>query len=176
MIGLVNPVSVEYLNRQQSVPTTEMGLALAAVHFGGKNTRELGQVRVWAGPTGPTAGPETCLEVLEGLRGRRGLVVAHCGSKDTDRGGPRKIFLLLWFFFCLFCFVQLMVLLFLLFITFLIYIFFVFLLLLYFFAVLCFFLVFVLFFILFSFFLIVSMCLFCLLCFCFIFHFLFLLV
>ena len=46
----------------------------------------------------PTAGPETYLEVLEGLLGRHGLALAHYGSKDTDRGGPRKIFLLLLFF------------------------------------------------------------------------------
>ena len=39
-------------------------------------------------------GSESYLEALEGLLGRWGLVLAHCGSKGTDRGGPRKIFLL----------------------------------------------------------------------------------
>ena len=37
-------------------------------------------------------------EVFEGLLGRRGLAVDYCRSKDTDRGGTRKIFLLLLFF------------------------------------------------------------------------------
>ena len=52
----------------------------------------------------PTAGPETYLEVLEDLLGKRGLAVAHCGSKDTYRGSPGKTFLLLLFFlFVSFC-------------------------------------------------------------------------
>ena len=99
-----------------SAPITETGLALVAVDFGGKYTQELGQVRVWAGPIVPTAGPETYLEVLEGLLERQGWAVAHCGGKDTDSRDPRKIFLLLLFFISLFHFVQL--LLFLLFISF----------------------------------------------------------
>ena len=59
----------------------------------------------------PTAGPETYLEVLEGLLGRQGLALANFTSKDTERGGPRKIFLLLLFFYCLLRFVQLLFLL-----------------------------------------------------------------
>ena len=47
-----------------------MGLALAAVDTGDKYKQELGQVRVWTGPTVPTAGPETYLEILEGPLGR----------------------------------------------------------------------------------------------------------
>ena len=83
-----------------SVPTSETSLAFTAVDFGGKYMQELGQVRVWAGPTVPTEGLDTCLEVLEGLLGRQGLALAHCGSKETDRGVHRKIFLLLLFLFC----------------------------------------------------------------------------
>ena len=98
-----------------------MGLALAAVEFGGKYIQELGQVIVWAGPAVPKAGPKTYLEVLEGLLERKGLAVAHCGSKDTDRGDPRKIFLLPLFYICLFHFVQLLVLLFLLICIFIFY-------------------------------------------------------
>ena len=55
----------------------------------------------------PTADPETYLEVLEGLLGRQGLVLAPCRRKDTDRGSSRKIFLLLLFCLALFHFVQL---------------------------------------------------------------------
>ena len=42
-----------------------------------------------------TAGPETYLEVLEGLGswGRQGLAVVHRGGKDTDSGGIRKFFI-----------------------------------------------------------------------------------
>ena len=65
-----------------------MGLPFAAVE--GKYMWESGQVRVWAGPTVPTAGPETSLEVLEGLLGRQGLALAYCGSKDTDREASGK--------------------------------------------------------------------------------------
>ena len=90
----------------------------------------------------PAAGPETYLEVLEGLLGRGGLTLAHCVGKDTDRGGPRKIFItIILFWFVSFCSVVDVVA----FITFshllflFIYIFFLFLL---FFVVLCFFLVF----------------------------------
>ena len=104
---LVNPVSVEYLNRQK-VFLQETGLALAAVDFGGKYTRELGQARVWAATTVPAEVRGTYLEVLEGLLGNWGLAVPHCGSKDTNRGGTRKILLL--YFFCLFHFVQLFLL------------------------------------------------------------------
>ena len=43
--------------------------------------QELGQVRVRAAPT---AGPETYLEVLEGLLGRQRLAVTHSGGKDID--------------------------------------------------------------------------------------------
>ena len=51
-----------------------------------------------------TAGPETYLEVLEDFLGRLGLALAHCGSKNSDRGGSGKIFLLLLFFFVSFIF------------------------------------------------------------------------
>ena len=44
--------------------TTESGLVLAAVDFGGKYTRELGQLKVWATHTVLTADPETYLEAL----------------------------------------------------------------------------------------------------------------
>ena len=53
-----------------SVSTNENGLALAAVDFAGKHTQELGQIRVWVIPTGPSAGPETSPEAEEGLLGR----------------------------------------------------------------------------------------------------------
>ena len=39
------------------------------------------------------------LEAQEGLLGRWGLAVSHCGSKNTARGGTRKRFLALLFFF-----------------------------------------------------------------------------
>ena len=71
---------------------------------------------------------------IVGPLGRWRMAVAHCGSKDTDIGGPRKTFLLLLFLCCLFHFVQLM---FLLFFYFFKYIFSIFI---YFFVVLCFFL------------------------------------
>ena len=83
-----------------SVSTFETSLAFEALDSGDKYTQDLGQVRVCAGSTVPTAGPETYLEVLEGLLRRRGLALGHCGSKDTDRGGPRRIFLVLTLFFC----------------------------------------------------------------------------
>ena len=74
-----------------SVPTSETGLALAAVDFGDEYTKELGQVRVWAAPTVPTGGPENYLGVLESLLGRQRLDVTHGGGKDTDNRDPRKI-------------------------------------------------------------------------------------
>ena len=49
--------------------------------YGGKYMQELGQVGVRAAPT---AGPETYLEVLEGLLGRQRLAVTHSGGKDID--------------------------------------------------------------------------------------------
>ena len=83
-----------------SVPTTDTSPNFAAVDFGRKYWHELGHVRVWAAPTVPTEDPQIYLEVFEGLLRRWGLAVAHCGNKETDRGGPRKIFLLLLFLFC----------------------------------------------------------------------------
>ena len=62
-----------------------------------KYTQELDQLRVWSGPTVPTSGPDT---YLEGLLGRQGLAMTHCGSMDTDSRGPRKILLLQFFLFC----------------------------------------------------------------------------
>ena len=47
----------------------------------------------------PTVGPETYLEVLEGLQGRQGLAVAHCGDKDTDSRGPREFLNLFIYYF-----------------------------------------------------------------------------
>ena len=85
-----------------SVAAADTHLTLAAVDFGDKYTWELGQVRVWAATTVPTAGLETYLKVLEGLLGRRRLAVAHCGVKDTDSRGPKKI--LIFFCFVLFLF------------------------------------------------------------------------
>ena len=38
------------------------------------------------------AGPETYLEVLEGLLGSQGLTVALCGGKDNNSRGTREIF------------------------------------------------------------------------------------
>lgn len=73
-----------------SAPVTDTGLALAVVDFAGIYIEELGQVRVWAAPTVDTAGPETYLELLEGLPGRQGLAGAYRGGKDTDRRGPRE--------------------------------------------------------------------------------------
>ena len=70
--------------------------------------QELGQARAGAAATVPAVGPETSLEVLEGLLGRWGLTVAHCGSKNTDRGGTRKILLLQFFGCFLFHFVLLL--------------------------------------------------------------------
>ena len=63
-----------------SIPTTETSPALAAVDFGSMNTREPSKVRAWAAPTLPIAGPETYLEVLEGLLGRWEWAVAHDGD------------------------------------------------------------------------------------------------
>ena len=67
-----------------SVPTNETSLTLTAVDSGGKNTWELGQIRICAVPKVPTAGPETNLEALEGLLGRWRWAVAHSRDKDTD--------------------------------------------------------------------------------------------
>lgn len=61
MIGKVNPVSLERINRR-SVPTTETSLALVAVYFAGKYTWELAQVKIWRTRMVPTVGPETYLE------------------------------------------------------------------------------------------------------------------
>ena len=58
---MVNPVSLECINRL-SVPTTETSLALVAVYFVGKYTRELEQVKIWCTRMVPTVGPETYLE------------------------------------------------------------------------------------------------------------------
>lgn len=63
-----------------SVPTTETSLALAAVGFGGKYMWELGQVRVPADATDPTAGSETSIEKMEGLLRRQGLAVGCYGN------------------------------------------------------------------------------------------------
>lgn len=76
--------------------TTEIRLTLA-MDFGSKYTQELGQVRVWAAHTVLSIGSESYLEILEGLLGRWGLVLAHCGSKSTDRGGPGK------YSYCYYC-------------------------------------------------------------------------
>ena len=70
-----------------SAPTTETGLALAAVDFGEKYMWVLDQVRVWAVCKVPTAHTETYPEVSEGLLGRKGLSVAHRGDNDTDSRG-----------------------------------------------------------------------------------------
>ena len=53
------------------------------------------------------AGPETYLEVSEGLLGRRGLDVAHCRGKDTDSRGTREFFIfsILFYFLLLSSFV-----------------------------------------------------------------------
>ena len=40
-----------------------------------------------------TTGPESCLGALEACLGVRGLVVAHCGSKATEREGTRELFI-----------------------------------------------------------------------------------
>ena len=85
-----------------NVPKSETTLAFAAVNFSGKYKQQLGKLRVWDGHTVTTAGAEAYLEVLEGLPGRQGFALAHCGSKDTDGEGPTKIFLLLLFFFVCF--------------------------------------------------------------------------
>ena len=54
-----------------SVSTSETSVAFTALDVVGKYTWESGQVRVWAGLTVPKTDPETYLEVLEGLLGRR---------------------------------------------------------------------------------------------------------
>ena len=82
-----------------SDPTTETGLALAAVYFGGKYMWELGQDRVWTATTVPTVGPETYLEIVENLQRRQGLAVTHHGGKEPDKGGPRKFFFNFLFYF-----------------------------------------------------------------------------
>ena len=81
-----------------SAPTTETGLALEAVDLGDKGTKEFDHISIWAAPTVPTVGPETYLEVLEGLLGRQGMAVTHCGGKDTDSRGPQKIFFVSFYF------------------------------------------------------------------------------
>ena len=52
-----------------NVSIFEIGLAFTALDSGDKYTQESGQVRVCAGSTVPTAGPNTYLAVLEGLLG-----------------------------------------------------------------------------------------------------------
>ena len=66
-----------------SGPTNENSLALAAVHFAGKHMQELGQIRVWVVPIGPSAGPEINPEAAEGLLGRQRWAVAHSVCKNT---------------------------------------------------------------------------------------------
>ena len=66
---------------------------------------ELGKVRVWDGSTVSTADTENYLEVLESLLRMWGLALVHCGSKNTDRRGYRKILLLLFFVYV--CFILL---------------------------------------------------------------------
>ena len=61
-----------------SVPTVE------AVDFGDKYTQQKGQIRGSAGPTRPTAGPETYREVLEDFLDGQRLAVAHWGDTDTE--------------------------------------------------------------------------------------------
>lgn len=60
----------------------------------------------------PHSATEIYLEVLESHLERWRLTVAHCGDKDTDSRGPRKIFLLLFFlsvsFSCCDCFYYLL--------------------------------------------------------------------
>ena len=58
----------------------------------------------------PTVGPETYLEVLDSLLGRQGLAVTHCGGKDTESRGTKKILLIL--FFVLYCYVAVIIFLF----------------------------------------------------------------
>ena len=64
-----------------STPTTETSLAFIALDIGSKYMQELGQIRVWTGPTVPTADPENYLEALKGFLGKQGLILDHCGSK-----------------------------------------------------------------------------------------------
>ena len=77
-------------------PTEEKAVALADMHFGGKNTRQYDHIRVWAVPT---AGPESS-PVLEGILGRQRWAVTHSKQKNTGRWYLKKTFiiiLLFWF-------------------------------------------------------------------------------
>ena len=101
---------------------------MATVDLEGKHMWELGQTRIWTVPTGPTAGPETSLEALEGLLWRQrcdswrasseGEAVTHGGGKETGNWDTRKTLLLLLLlsfdsFCCWFCFLSFCCLLFL---------------------------------------------------------------
>ena len=107
-----------------NVPTIETGLAFAAVEFRGKYTWESGQIRVWAGPTVPTVGPETPPKGIGRPPGEAGIGSVSLWEKGHWLKRPRKISLLL-LFFCLFHFVQLLMLLLLIFFIF-IFIFYIF--------------------------------------------------
>lgn len=80
-----------------STPTTETSLILATVDFEGKYTTGDGQGQSLSCPTVPLVGPETYLEILEGLLEKWSLGVSHWGDKDTDSRDFRKISLLLFF-------------------------------------------------------------------------------
>ena len=70
-----------------SVPTAETLLALAAVDFGGKSMWEFHSAHSRSRNL-PSDNEKPPWEAG---------AVAHCGSKDTDRGDPRKILILLIF-------------------------------------------------------------------------------
>ena len=66
----------------------------ATVDYGGKYTQESSKIRVWAGPTMPTAGPETYLEVLEDFLGSQGLALAHWGVRTLTAEAPGNIIII----------------------------------------------------------------------------------
>lgn len=84
-----------------SVPTSESSLVLAAVDFGSKYMWKMdqpGHSLSW-----PQSAHSGSRDPPPGIGWPPGEVLGCCGSRDTDRGGLRIVFLLLCFFFV--CFV-----------------------------------------------------------------------
>lgn len=86
-----------------SVPTGESSLVLAAVDSGSKYMWKMdqpGHSLSW-----PQSAHSGSRDPPPGIGWPPGEVLGHCGSRDTDRGGLRIVFLLLFsFLFVLFSF------------------------------------------------------------------------
>ena len=88
-----------------SSPKMVISLALTTVDIGGNYTQYLGQIRVWTGTTVPTAGPETYLQVLEGLLFETEIVCSSLSEQQCWQRRPQGNILLIIILslFILFC-------------------------------------------------------------------------